>query len=101
MPYDSQKISKFPLLPGVYLMKGARSKILYIGKAKNLRLRVRQYFSGQDTRLMIPHLLKEVQDIEVIVVTSEKEALLLENTLIKQHKPKYNACLKDDKTYIS
>lgn len=83
-------------------MKNQAGTILYIGKAKNLRQRVKQYFvEGRDNREMIPFLITKVDDIETILVTNEKEALLLENTLIKQHKPKYNALLKDDKTYVA
>lgn len=100
--FDPKKIDLFPSLPGVYLMKNSSGSVLYVGKANNLRQRVKQYFSaGGDGRLMVPYLVSKVEDIETIIVTSEKEALLLENTLIKQHKPKYNALLKDDKTYIA
>lgn len=83
-------------------MKGRTGDVLYVGKAKNLRQRVRQYFlPAGDGRVMVPFLIAKVDDIETIIVTSEKEALLLENTLIKKHKPKYNALLKDDKTFIA
>lgn len=102
MPYDISKLETFPTQPGVYLMKNQHGTILYIGKAKNLRQRVKQYFAiGGDGREMIPFLIPKVTDIETIIVTNEKEALLLENTLIKQNKPKYNALLKDDKTYVA
>lgn len=83
-------------------MLGAGGKILYIGKAKSLRSRLRQYFSKQgDGRPQIPYLMAKVVAVETIVVASDQEALLLENNLIKQHKPKYNVLLKDDKTYLS
>lgn len=83
-------------------MKSQSGTVLYVGKAINLRQRVKQYFSASgDTREMIPHLVSRIADIDTIIVTSEKEALLLENNLIKQHQPKYNALLKDDKTYIA
>lgn len=83
-------------------MKNRKGAVLYIGKAKNLRQRVRQYFvKGGDGRPIIPYLVSNVEEIDTIVVGSEKEALLLENNLIKQHKPKYNALLKDDKSYIA
>lgn len=83
-------------------MKGGDGTVLYVGKAKNLRQRVRQYFlSNGDGRVMVPFLVARVEKIDTIVVFSEKEALLLENTLIKQYKPRYNALLKDDKTYIA
>lgn len=102
MRYSQEKLTNFPIDPGVYLMKDHAGKILYVGKAKNLRIRVRQYFrSSGDTREMIPFLIEKIVDIETIVTSSEKEALLLENTLIKQHRPKYNALLKDDKTYAA
>lgn len=102
MLFDREKLTTFPALPGVYIMKGRGDSILYIGKAKNLRVRVRQYFlPGGDGRVMIPFLIERVEAVETIVVTSEKEALLLENNLIKQHKPRFNALLKDDKTYTA
>ncbi|MCB1117783.1 MAG: excinuclease ABC subunit UvrC [Chlamydiia bacterium] len=100
--FNTDELKKFPKDPGVYIMKDARHKVLYVGKAKNLQNRVKQYFvEGRDEREMIPHLVKQISSIDTIVVLSEKEALLLENTLIKRHKPKYNVLLKDDKTYIS
>jgi len=82
-------------------MKCVKGKVIYVGKAKNLKKRLKQYFSGTDSRAMIPYLLKEIGSIKTIIVENEKEALLLENTLIKKHQPKYNATLKDDKTFIS
>ena len=92
----------FPIQPGVYLMKDKSGTVLYVGKAKNLRARIKQYFlPGGDGRFMVPFLITKISDIETIIVLSEKEALLLENNLIKQYKPKYNALLKDDKTYIA
>lgn len=102
MLFDINKLDTFPTQPGVYLMKNAAGDILYVGKAKNLRVRVKQYFlPGRDGREMIPFLIAHVTHVETIVVLSEKEALLLENTLIKKHLPRYNALLKDDKTYIA
>lgn len=99
---DLPKLDAFPTLPGVYLMKNRNGAIIYVGKAKNLRQRIKQYFTpGGDARMIIPFLIANVTDIDTLVVTSEKEALLLENTLIKQHRPKYNALLKDDKSYIA
>jgi excinuclease ABC subunit C len=94
-------VSHFPDQPGVYIMKGKEGKVLYIGKAKNLKSRLRQYFSYSDGRPMISFLIPKVLDVETIVVHSEKEALLLESNLIKQYKPPYNALLKDDKSYIA
>lgn len=100
--FDIAKIDKFPTGPGVYVMRNRGGSVLYVGKAKNLRQRIRQYFfEGRDGRHIIPFLTGQIQNIETISVSSEKEALLLENTLIKQNQPKYNALLKDDKTYIA
>jgi excinuclease ABC subunit C len=100
-PFDLQ-LDTIPTLPGVYLMKGKEGDVLYVGKANNLRARIKQYWlPGGDGRFMVPFLIAKVHAVETIVVTSEKEALLLENNLIKKHQPKYNALLKDDKTYIA
>ncbi len=83
-------------------MKDAEGLILYIGKAKNLRARLRSYFvPGGDGRAQIPLLMAKVIAIEVILTDTEKEALLLENNLIKKHRPRYNIDLRDDKTYVS
>lgn len=102
MSYDSKKLDLFPTQPGVYLMKNGEGVVLYVGKAKNLRQRVRQYFiPGRDGRIMVPYLVAKIDEIDTIVVNSEKEALLLESNLIKQYKPRYNALLKDDKAYIA
>ena len=93
---------KFPSTPGVYLMKGPAGAILYVGKAINLRNRMRNYFSaGGDGRLQIRFLMAKIEAIDTIVTDTEKEALILENTLIKQHRPRYNINLRDDKTYVS
>jgi excinuclease ABC subunit C len=93
---------KYPLAPGVYLMKGDDGSILYVGKAKSLRARLRTYFvAGGDGRAHIRFLLGRVREIDTIVTDTEKEALLLENTLIKKHRPRYNINLRDDKTYVS
>lgn len=101
MPFDTKKLDLFPQKPGVYIMKG-QNEVLYVGKANLLRQRIKQYFvPGRDGRVMVPFLVSKIEEIDTIVVTSEKEALLLENNLIKQYKPKYNALLKDDKTYIA
>ncbi len=102
MTFDATKLDTYPTSPGVYLMKNRGGDVLYVGKAKNVRARLRQYFlPGGDGRYMVPFLIAKVHTIETIIVLSEKEALLLENNLIKQYKPKYNALLKDDKTYIA
>jgi len=91
----------FPRAPGVYLMSDARGKVLYVGKAKNLRARLHQYaIGGGDGRPQIPHLLGRTASVRCIVTSSEKEALLLENTLIKEHRPPFNIFLRDDKEYL-
>ncbi len=102
MLFDTKQLEKFPVEPGVYLMKDKHGKVIYVGKANILRQRVKQYFApGGDGRPQIPYLTALVQSIDTIVVASEKEALLLENTLIKKYQPKYNVLLKDDKGYLS
>ncbi|MBI2354123.1 MAG: excinuclease ABC subunit UvrC [Deltaproteobacteria bacterium] len=96
------KIRQLPASPGVYLMRDAAGTIIYVGKARNLRQRVRSYFGASgDSRYHVRFLMAKVADIEVMLTDTEKEALLLENTLIKQHHPRYNLDLKDDKTYFS
>jgi excinuclease ABC subunit C len=95
-------LKKFPAAPGVYIMKGADDGVLYVGKAKNLRSRLRSYFSaGGDGRFHVRFLMDRVRHIETIVTDTEKEALILENTLIKKYRPRYNIHLRDDKTYVS
>ncbi|HVU52891.1 MAG TPA: excinuclease ABC subunit UvrC [Polyangia bacterium] len=91
-----------PAAPGVYIMKDHRGKPVYIGKAQVLRNRVRQYFqpASGDTRDFVPLLEGIVADIETVITSNEKEALLLENTLIKKHQPRFNVNLKDDKNYL-
>ena len=97
-----EKLAKLPSLPGVYIMKGATGEVLYIGKAKDLKARVRSYFRETgDGRYTVRFLASKVEDIDYIVTTNEKEALLLEDTLLKSHKPRYNIRLKDSKTYVS
>ncbi|MDR2943437.1 MAG: excinuclease ABC subunit UvrC [Treponema sp.] len=87
-----------PTEPGVYIMKDAGGEIIYIGKAKSLKNRLKSYFSGEKD-IKTATLMRHVRSIETIIVHSEFEAFLLENTLIKQHSPKYNIALKDGKTY--
>ena len=102
MNFDPNDLNIYPQDPGVYLMKDRTNTILYIGKAKNLRARLKQYFGAtKDKRQMVPYLTSQVQAIDTIIALTEKDALILENTLIKKHKPKYNVLLKDDKTFIS
>ncbi|MFY9530752.1 MAG: excinuclease ABC subunit UvrC [Candidatus Acidiferrales bacterium] len=94
------KVSELPVQPGVYLFKDAGETILYVGKARSLRHRVRSYFLEKQLQdAKTGSLLREVADVDYIVVDNEKEALALENNLIKQHKPKFNVLLRDDKTY--
>src|SRR5512139_3112565 len=88
-----------PKDPGVYLFKNENNEILYIGKAINLRARIRSYFSNKDQPVKTQHLVSKIRNIDWIVLDNEVEALLLENKLVKQHKPKYNISLKDSKTF--
>jgi excinuclease ABC subunit C len=95
-----EKIQNLPAQPGCYLHKNAKGDIIYIGKAKNLRNRVRHYFqTARITDLKTRELVARIVDFEYIVTDSEKEALVLESNLIKLHKPRYNVMLKDDKQY--
>jgi len=96
------RISAFPHLPGIYMFKDAGGTILYVGKARDLRKRIGNYFRGGDavdvkTRIM----LARAADLEYAVTSSEKEALLVEASLIKKHRPRYNVVLRDDKNYLS
>jgi excinuclease ABC subunit C len=102
-PELEQKLEALPASPGVYLFKGQGGEILYVGKARSLKSRVRSYFQANtsDTRFFISILSRDLTDIETVVVSTEKEAALLENTLIKQHQPRYNVKLRDDKEYLS
>ena len=97
----TEKLANLPSRPGVYLMRDKGGKVVYVGKAKDLRARVRVYFNNADERSQIQFLLRRVEDIETLVTGSDKEALILENNLIKQYKPRYNIRLKDDKSYLS
>ena len=97
----TETIAKMPESPGVYLMKNHQGEIVYIGKARSLKARVRSYFSGGDTRPFVQRLSKILAEIEVILTDTEAGALILENNLIKTHKPRYNVMLRDDKSYLS
>jgi len=88
-----------PVNPGCYIYKNDKGKIIYIGKAKNLKKRVSNYFQKQDHDLKTTQLVKNIKEIDYIITDSEVEALVLENTLIKKHRPKYNIDLKDSKRY--
>ncbi len=96
-----ERIDALPPSPGVYLLKSARGRVLYVGKAQNLRSRVKQYFAGGDGRIQVPNLVARVSDVSVLVTDSVKNALLLENELIKQHRPPFNVRLRDDKQYLA
>ena len=93
-----EKANMLPLLPGVYIMLDEHGEVIYIGKAKALKNRVTSYFRGEHLP-KVAAMVAHVADFNVIVVQSEFEALVLENSLIKLHKPKYNILLKDDKGY--
>ena len=101
-----QKVDALPESPGIYLMKDVRGEVIYVGKAKSLRARVRGYFhqvavrrTGDDR--LITRRLGEVADVDVVVTGSEKEALILESNFIKQFRPKYNVVFRDDKSFVS
>jgi len=96
----SEQIKQLPTSPGVYLLKDAEGNILYVGKAANLRHRVRSYFgTGQKLPPKLKRMVARVSDLDFLVTTSEQEALILELNLIKRHRPRYNVRLKDDKTF--
>ena len=95
-----EELKKLPKSPGVYLMHGEQDEIIYVGKAVSLKNRVRQYFqSSRNKGAKIEQMVTHIRRFEYIVTDSELEALVLENNLIKEHRPKYNTMLRDDKTY--
>ncbi len=94
-------ISAAPNDPGCYLMYDRDDRVLYVGKAKNLRARLRNYINATDSRYSVKFLMRRAARVECLVVGTEKEALLLENSLIKRYKPRYNVRLRDDKNFIS
>lgn len=95
-----EELKKLPKLPGVYLMYNKREEIIYVGKAVSLKNRVRQYFqSSKDKSSKIKQMISHIEKFEYIITDSELEALILENNLIKEHRPRYNTMLRDDKTY--
>ncbi len=98
-PHSPAAPENLPDAPGVYLFRNSNERILYVGKARSLKKRVLSYFhkTVEDTKTRA--LLGEQRSVETIVTRTELEALLLENSLIKKHKPRYNVCLRDDKTY--
>lgn len=96
-----EQVERLPAEPGVYLFKNVRGSVLYVGKAQNLKSRVRQYVQGGDGRIRIPALVERAASVDVLVTGNVKEALLLENELIKQHRPPFNVRLRDDKQYLA
>lgn len=97
--YLKKRAAKLPALPGVYLMKKSEDKILYIGKAKSLKARVRSYSQNKNFHLKTEFLIRQMESVDYIVTKNEVEAYLLEASLIKKYKPRYNIRLKDDKAY--
>jgi len=100
-PTLDERLAAVPNAPGVYLLKDAHGKVIYVGKALSLRGRVRSYLRGGDDRSQVRFLVGKLADFETLVTANEKEALILENNLIKQYRPRYNIRLKDDKSYVS
>lgn len=94
-----EQVAAVPEEPGVYLWKAADGSVLYVGKAKSLRKRMRSYLSGHDDRPMVPHMMAEVASFDYYATRSEVDSLILEANLIKRHKPPYNVGYRDDKTY--
>jgi excinuclease ABC subunit C len=94
-----EQLKALPAKPGVYLFRNAKGTVLYVGKAKSLRSRVRSYFRGGDSRLGLDRMVSRVEQIEVIVTQTEVEAFHLEQNLIKRHRPTFNVRLRDDKSY--
>lgn len=95
-----QNLKTLPQKPGAYLFKNDKGEVLYVGKAKNLKTRVKSYFvknHNHDPRILL--MLEEAADLAYIIVSSETESLILENNLIKQYRPRFNVRLRDDKNY--
>ena len=93
------KIDSLPDLPGVYIMLDHEGRIIYVGKAKSLKSRVRQYFRPSSQIGKVASMVTNINDFDYILTDTEVEALILESNLIKEHRPKYNIVLKDDKSY--
>jgi excinuclease ABC subunit C len=94
------KIARLPAEPGVYLMKDRAGRVIYVGKAVNLRARVRSYFTRSDPRAFVPLLDSVLGEIETVIVRNEKEALLLENELVRRHRPRFNIKLQNGKNFV-
>ena len=90
---------EMPRKPGVYLFRRSDDRVMYVGKATDLRSRVRSYFAANPARDMIPLLVRDSDSIDFIVTKSPSDALILERQLIREHRPRYNSMLKDDKSY--
>lgn len=93
--------AKLPRRPGVYIMRDEKAEVIYVGKARDLRARVRTYFAGGDGRSQIEFLMRRVRQLDPVVTETEDQAFVLERDLINKHKPRYNIRLKDDKSYLS
>lgn len=100
MPTLQEQAARLPHTTGVYLFKDRKGEVLYVGKANDLHARVRQYITGQDGREMVAFLVKSAHTIDVVQVRTEKEALILEATLIKEHQPRYNVRLLDGANFL-
>ncbi len=98
MPVSAKEVD-LPACPGVYLFQTDAGRVLYVGKATVLKERIRSYFASNPDRMMIPDLVAKADSVEFIITNSPQEALVLERQLIREHKPRYNSMLKDDKTY--
>jgi excinuclease ABC subunit C len=97
----AERVETLPTGPGVYLFKSSSGQVLYVGKAQNLRARVRSYIGAGDGRVGVRRLMQRAGDVDVVVTPNVKDALLLENELIKRHKPPFNVRLRDDKQYLA
>ncbi len=95
-----ERIKHLPVLPGVYLMRDRQAAVIYIGKAKNLRTRIRSYFNGTDARYNVQFLLERLHSIDTLVTEDDRQAIILEADLIKKYRPRYNIRLKDDRAFL-
>ena len=98
MPVEPSRLD-MPRSPGVYLFKTKSGGVLYVGKASDLRSRVRSYFASNPDRVMVPLLIEDADHVDFIVTTKPDEALILERELIREHRPRYNSMFKDDRSY--
>ena len=99
IPSIAEQVAQVPQEPGCYLWRDAKGEVIYVGKAKNLRARMRQYVTLQDDRAKIPLMMQIVRSFDYVVVENEHEALVLERNLIAQYHPYFNVDYKDDKSY--